>query len=265
VKARARFRMDVPSMGTQRVVLRTLSLVLFALGWELSAPHLNRLLFPTFTETVVALVELLRSPAFWGAMWLSNQALIMGFALASVLGIYLGLRMGRSRVMEEASAPYLNVLLVTPVSALIPIFIIATGLGLVTRVLIVFTFAFVIIVVTVRAGVRTLDPSWIEMATSFGASERQIWRRVLLPGILPALMTALRLGLGRALSGMVAAELLVVAVGLGGLILEFQGNFDSAFVFAAILCVVAEAIALTEGMKHLERRLCGWRSAEGGR
>lgn len=245
--------------GLRPFGLRLLSLLLFMGGWELIAPRMNGLLFPTFTATLAGLIELPSSTAFWRALGLSNQALLLGFLLAATFGVSLGLGMGRCPTVERVAAPYLGILLVTPVSALIPVFIIATGLGLVSRVLIVFTFSFVIIAVTTRAGVRAVDPSWIEMAASFGADERQIWRRVLLPGILPALLAGLRLGLARALTGMVAAELLVVAVGLGRLLLDFQGNFDSAHVFATVLWVVAQALLLMEGAKYLERRLCGWR------
>lgn len=244
----------------RRLGLQMVSLSLFVLGWEALAYQMNDLLFPSFTETVAALGHLLKSPDFWRALWLSNQALLIGFFLAAGLGVCLGIWMGRCPMAERIAAPYLSAILVTPVSALIPLFIIATGLGLVTRVIIVFAFAFVVIAVTARGAVRSLDPSWLEMATSFGASERQLWRRILLPGLWPGLVTALRLGLGRALSGMVAAELLVVAVGLGRLILEYQGNFDSAPMFATVLCVVVQAVALTEGVKHLEARLYPWRA-----
>ncbi|TAK27176.1 MAG: ABC transporter permease subunit [Chloroflexota bacterium] len=249
----------------RRIGLRLLSVLVILVAWEEMAPRMSGLLFPTVRGTMTALLELLVLPAFWRALWLSNQALLLGFLLAAIFGVSLGLWMGRSRTVERIAAPYLSILLVTPVSALIPLFIIATGLGLATRVLVVFTFACVVIVVTTRAGIRALDQSWIEMAISFGASERQIWSRVLLPGTLPVLMTALRLGLGRAIAGMVAAELLAMAVGVGRLVLDYQGNFDAAHVFATVLCVVAQAVALTEGAKYLERRLWTWRTAVGNR
>jgi ABC-type nitrate/sulfonate/bicarbonate transport system permease component len=263
--SRRGFASDGRSMHVRRIGLQLLSVLLFVWGWEQMAPHVSGLLFPTFTQTMAALLELVNSPAFWQAMAVSNQALVIGFSSAAILGISLGLWMGRSDLVGQIAAPFLSILLVTPVSALIPLFIIATGIGLATRVIIIFTFAFVIIAITTRGGIRALDPRWVEMATSFGAGERQLWRYILLPGIMPSLITGLRLGLGRAMSGMVAAELLAVAVGVGRLILDFQGNFDAAHVFATVLCVVAQAVVLTEGAKQLERRLCGWRTAVEGR
>ena len=96
------------------------------------------------------------------------------------------------------------------------------------------------------------------MARSFGASERQLWRTVVLPGALPAVVTGLRLGLGRAFTGMIAVELLLVAVGVGRLILDFQGVFDAGAVYAIVLLLVAEAVLLLRGLTWLERRLTPW-------
>ena len=141
-----------------------MSLVVFACLWEVTARALGSLLMPTFTETMIATVRLLATPELWEALWVSNQAMVLGFALAVLIGIPAGFLMARWHAAEQFINPYLNILLVTPMSALIPIMIMATGLGIVTRVLIVFSFAVVVLVVNTRAGLRTVDPTWIEMA-----------------------------------------------------------------------------------------------------
>jgi NitT/TauT family transport system permease protein len=115
-----------------------------------------------------------------------------------------------------------------------------------------------VIAVNTRTGVRTLQAGWIEMARSFGATERQLWWTIVLPGALPAIVTGLRLGLGRAFTGMIAVELLLVAVGVGRLILEFQGAFESGAVYAVILFLVVEAVALLRLLRYVERRLAPW-------
>jgi NitT/TauT family transport system permease protein len=184
--------------------------------------------------------------------------MVLGFALAAVVGIALGILMGRWRAAEEFFDPYLNILLVTPMSALIPILIMATGLGMVTRVLIVFTFAVVVITVNTRAGLRMIDPGWIEMAQSFGANEWQLWRKILLRGALPAILTGLRLGLARAISGMIFVELLLLALGIGRLMLDFQGGFESANLYATVFVIVGEAVVLMQVFKQLERRATPW-------
>lgn len=238
--------------------LRFLSLVVFVLAWDMLARRLDSLLFPTPLDTFTALSHLIVTSEFWSALWLSHQALLLGFGSAALVGILLGLVMGRYRTAEAALNPYLDILLVTPKSALIPIIILAFGLGLFARVLVVFMFAVVVIVVNTRAGLRTLDPSWSEMARAFGANERQLWGKVWLRGALPAVMTGLRLGLARALTGMVAVELLLVAVGVGRLILDFQGLFESPSVYATVIVIVIEAVAVLQLLQFTEQRLTPW-------
>jgi NitT/TauT family transport system permease protein len=244
--------------GLWKWSLRLGSLVAFALGWELLAHRLDSLLMPTFTETLAALARLLVTPRLWEALWISNQAMGLGFALAAVAGVFLGLLLGRWRAAEKWIDPYLNILLVTPMSALIPLVIMATGLGLVSRVMVVFSFAFVMITVNTRAGLRMIDPSWIEMAQAFGATERQLRLKVLWPGALPAILTGLRLGLTQAVSGMITVELLLLAVGVGRLMLDFQGYFEAAHLYATVIVVVAEAVILTHLCQWLERRAAPW-------
>jgi ABC-type nitrate/sulfonate/bicarbonate transport system permease component len=238
--------------------LRLVSLGVVAAIWELFSKSLHSLLLPTFTETIAALARLLVTPRLWEAIWISNQAMVIGFALAALVGIALGFLTSRWRAAERFLDPYFSILLVTPVSALAPVMIMATGLGIVTRVLVVFTFAVVIVAVNTRAGVRSVDPALIEMARSFGASEWQLWRTVLVRGALPAILAGLRLGLGRAISGMVFVELLLLAVGIGRLMIEFQGDFDAAGLYATVLVVILEAVALMYLFEWFERRSAPW-------
>jgi ABC-type nitrate/sulfonate/bicarbonate transport system permease component len=238
--------------------LRFASLVVFALGWEWGARRIDSLLLPGFVETIRALVDLVASSDLWHAVWLSNQAMLLGFGAAALVGVPFGLLIGRWSVAEKLADPYLTILLTTPMSALIPIIIMATGLGVVSRVLVVFTFAFVVIAVNTRAGLHGLDPAWMEMAQSFGANEAQMWRKILLRGALPAILTGLRLGLARSFTGMLVVELLLLALGIGRLILDFQGTFESAYLYATVMVVVAEAVSLMQACKWLEARAAPW-------
>lgn len=103
-----------------------------------------------------------------------------------------------------------------------------------------------------------MEPSLIEMAKSFGASESQIWRRIVIPGATPAIFAGMRIGLGRSITGMVMVELLLVASGLGRLLLEFSGRMQSDLVFATVLAVIIEALALLTAMQAIERRIARW-------
>lgn len=226
--------------------------------WEAYARAARSLLIPTFSDTVAGLGQLLLTPRVYEAFYLSNQAFALGFAISLVAGILAGLAAARFRSLESFIDPYLNILLVTPMAAIIPILLMSLGLGLASRVVLVIAFAIPVVIVNSRAGVRQVDPSLIEMATSFGANERQLWWKVLLPGALPAIMTGVRLGLGRAVTAMVIVELLMVSVGIGGLILNFRGRFESHLLYGVVILVVVEALALISLVRAIERRIVPW-------
>jgi NitT/TauT family transport system permease protein len=230
----------------------------FAGGWELYAREWGGLLIPTFTETVLATVELLGSTELWQAMYLSNQALVLGFGIAVVVGVPVGIMLGRFRRLERFADVYLNILLVTPMAAIIPLLVMSVGFGLASRVILVTIFSIVMVVVNCRAGVRQVDPSLLEMARSFGATERQLWSRILLPGALPAIMTGIRLGVGRAVTGMVIVELLMASEALGGLILEYRGLFKASELYGTIVIILIEALLLISVARWAERKLTGW-------
>jgi NitT/TauT family transport system permease protein len=199
----------------------------------------------------------------WRALWVSNEALVLGYLPAVLMGVPLGLFLGRFPAVGRFAGVYLDVLLLTPMPLLIPVLVVATGLGLATRLLVVFLFAVGVVVVTAEAGVRGVDPALLEMGRTFGAREGQLWRRILLPGTLPAIFGGLQLALGRAISGMVAVELLLIAAGLGRLMLRFQGDFDAPELYAVILVVVGEAVLLTALIGGGQRRLGSWQADVG--
>jgi ABC-type nitrate/sulfonate/bicarbonate transport system permease component len=250
--------MSIAVSGQALTVFRIGLLAVVCAAWELFARTAHSLLLPSCSQTALALADLVRQPATWRALWESNQAMLIGFALSLVIGLPLGFLAGRVREVEEAADPYLNFLLMVPVAALLPIFVMALGLGLIVRVAVVFMFTIPVVVVNVRAGLRKIDPALIDMAHSLGATERQLWLRVLLPGSLPGVLSGMRLGLGRALSGMVVAELLLIAAGVGQLMLAYQGRFESASLYALVIILVLEAVGLMGVAVAIERRATAW-------
>jgi ABC-type nitrate/sulfonate/bicarbonate transport system permease component len=248
---------------TQRIVdsawtYRLIFGAIVATIWQIYATAVDSLLIPTFTETVAGTIQLLTDPATFEAFLISNQALVIGFAIAVSIGIPAGLAAARYPNIEGFLDPYLSILLVTPMAALIPILLMSLGIGIEARVLLVIVFSLPVIIVNARAGVRQVDAGLIEMATSYGATERQIWRRILVPGSLPAVMTGVRLGLGRGITGMVIIELLMVAVGIGNLILEFRGMFLPGLLYGVVVLVVLEALILVSIVRKIEYRLAPW-------
>jgi NitT/TauT family transport system permease protein len=256
-KARPRFALLDAIVGS-KWTYRLIVFVVFALGWELYANGSRSLIIPNFSDTMLRTGQMLFEPRIWQAFIGSNQALAIGFAISIVLGIPLGLAAARFERLEKYLDPYLNIMLVTPTAALIPIFLMSLGLGLASRVVLVIVFAIPMLIVNARAGVRQVDPAVIEMSTSFMAKERTIWRKVLLPGALPAIMTGVRLGVGRAVTGMVIVELLMVAVGIGNLIITARGEFDGPTLYGVVILIVLESLALISFARWLERRVAPW-------
>jgi ABC-type nitrate/sulfonate/bicarbonate transport system permease component len=234
---------------------RLLTLVIGAVAWEVAARSVDSLLIPTFMGTVEGFVQLAGDPELWEALFISNQALVVGFVIALALGIPLGLAIGRFPTLERVTNVYLNILLVAPMAAIIPLLIMSFGLGFTSRVILIVMFAILVMVINARTGVRQIDPKLIEMARSFGASELAIWRRILLPGALPAIMSGIRISIGRAVEGMVIVELLMVSVGIGGLILNFRGRFQGELLYATIVYVIIEAFILLAVARWLEARV----------
>lgn len=249
----------------REITYQVLTFVVFAGLWELYGTLRGGLLVPTFSETVVAFAQLIFMHEFWTALWVSNQALFIGFGCAVVIGVPVGVVLGRFRLLERITDVYLNIALVTPMAAIIPLLIMSVGFGLLSRVLLVTLFAIVMVIVSVRAGIRQVDPSLIQMARLFGAKETEVWRSILIPASLPSIMTGVRLGLGRAVVGMVIVELLMVSLALGGLILEYRGFFNGPFLYAVIVAIILEALLLISIAQWIERRITPWAPANSHR
>ncbi|MFT4028902.1 MAG: ABC transporter permease [Protaetiibacter sp.] len=252
-------RRGLPAL-LRRPLLQVLSLGALIAVWQCAGVD-SGLGFPTFTRTLTTLGTFLSTPEFWLALWGTNQALILGFALAVVVAVPLAIAMGRSRLATATVRPYLSVLIAAPVIAFLPVIQIAFGLTLAARVAVVFLFAVAYIAVNGAVGVRGTDPALIEMARSYGASRLGILYQVVLPAAVPGFMTGLRVGLGQALIGMVVAELALVGAGIGSLITDAQGRFNITAVLALTLTIVIEGIVLLTLAGVLERRLTSWNGA----
>src|SRR5207237_10738978 len=148
-------------------------------------------------------------------MWISGQELIWGFALSIIMGLPLGLLMGWYRRLTMALDPFVTFFYSIPRVALTPLLIIWFGIGMNSKIAVVFLGAIFAIVINTAAGVRNLDPALIKAARSFGASDAQLFRTIVLPGSVPFILTGLRLGPGHALTGVVVVELLAAQAVVG--------------------------------------------------
>lgn len=239
-------------------VVKLVPAIAFLLLWELAANWQNSLLIPNASTTLRSVVEVLGTGETWSALWISNQALLLGFGAALLTGIPSGLLMGRVRAIEKMADVWINVLVVLPMAMLMPIIIMSLGFDLRARSLVVLLFAYPMVAVNSRAGVREVPVELIEMSRVFGANEREIWQKVLLYAAAPAIWTGIRIGLGRAITGMILGELLLVAVGIGRLLQLYKGSFEPANTYALVTIVVAESLLLMALVRRTERRMIPW-------
>lgn len=237
-----------------------LALIAGLILWEVVGRLSNVVFFAPFSEVIQALWELALSGRLADAVTTSLQSLFAGFGLAVVLGLLIGTAMGLSDTARYMLDVYISTLMAAPLIALIPIIAIFLGLDVWGRAAVVFLFSFFVIVVNTEAGMKAADPELIEMAQSFCLSRRSIFLSVTLPAAMPAVLAGLRLGLIRAVKGMVTAEMFMAIVGLGALLDYYGSQFKAAELFAVLLTVVVISMLVSSGVNLLNRRLTRWQS-----
>jgi ABC-type nitrate/sulfonate/bicarbonate transport system permease component len=217
------------------------------------------LFFVPVSSVIAALWEQVQTAEFWDAFRQTFIPFIWGWTLSLAVGIVVGLLIGRFSTFDALTKPYVTFLNALPVSTLVPIAVILFGIGYASRILVVFLFGVVEVTLNTAAGVRYVNKDLVEMGESFNASETRLFRKVILPASLPGIMAGVRIGTGRAVVGMVVVEILLVAVGMGRLILRYRGRFQSADLFAVVLALIIFGILLQVLARQVERRVSKWK------
>lgn len=240
------------------VVVRLFAVLVGILLWELYARGQPAYLFPGLEGIASALVEQYRNDGLLDALGNSMFTMALGYLIAIVVGIPLGLAMGLNDYLDVAINPYLNAMYVAPISAMVPIFILVGGPTFEVRVFIVFLFCIFEITIDTYEGVETTPKGLIEVADSFGASSWYKIRHVVIPHDLPYITAGLRLGLGRGIQGMILAEVLIEFVNLGGIIRSWAELFRIAGVLSIVMLLMIISIVLTRVIQLAERRVIDW-------
>jgi NitT/TauT family transport system permease protein len=168
--------------------------------------------------------------------------------------------MGMFPALRKILDPYVNAFYAMPTVAMIPLVIIWLGLGFQAKVFLTFLVAVFPIIINAEAGVVTVPPAFLETARAFGCNRRQVFRRVILHAAVPFFVAGVRLGLGRALVGVVVAEMFTALAGLGYLIVLYGNTFRTAELFVPILVLGAISVAATKLIQRIERRIAPWRT-----
>ena len=233
--------------------------------WEFTAHFLVKspIFFVPLGQIVAKAISLWQAGELQTHITVSGIEFASGFGLATLAGILIGVVLAASTFARRFFEPWVSMLYATPIIALGPLFILALGIGVSSKIAIIFLTAVFPIIINTVTGLTTTDRHLIEAARSFGASESQIQMKVRVPAALPFIIAGLRLGVARALVGVVVAELFGARAGLGFLILTSAQNFDTAALFVGVLLLALAGVVSVEFLKWLEARLAPWRYEEG--
>ncbi len=243
-------------------VLRAVFYGAILVVWQVTAVVKGEFFLPTLQQTARGFVEIF-TEGYASTLLGTLQQLFVGFLLALVIAIPVGALMGRFRFVEDVLAPYVNTLFVTPKQALLPIIIVAVGIGFWYRTWVVILFAVFFPIINTAAGVRYVDRELRETARAFQTGRWRMFTRIYLPAAAPFVVAGIRLGFGMAMKGMVIAELWIFS-GAGNLLETFSRSpLRLDLYYPLVLLIIIFAVVVNELLKWAERRLRPAARAEG--
>jgi NitT/TauT family transport system permease protein len=253
-------------LNQEKKILGTSAVIIFLTAWELVGNTLG-LINPMFMSAPSligkAAVQLFASGEIWNDLRVSGIEFGWGYVLSVIVGVPFGIACGWYKKMAYIFDPFINAMNATPRVALLPLVIIWLGIGILSKVGIIFLGAVFPILINARDGVKTTPYNLLTAARSFGASEWQIFRSVVLPSTVPFIITGLRLGVGRALIGVMVGELYAATAGIGFMITVAGATFQTDKVFVGILVFATTGMFCMELLNRLEVKFDKWRPKVG--
>jgi len=231
--------------------------------WEILTRLLleNELLIPPPTSVIRSFWNL----TFFGQLNKHFAATLIefsyGFTTACIAGIVIGYFMGMHKWFDEIMDPWIATLYSIPIITVVPLIIIWFGIGMISKVIVVFKITAVAIILNTAAGIKNLDPVWLELAKSLRLSTWETTYKIRFPGALPYIITGMRLGVGRALLGVVVAELMAANGGLGYMLRDSSETWDSPKLFVTVILLAAIGLVSFNLIKRLEQRMAPWRQS----
>ena len=245
-------------------ILGTGFIVILLAFWEsvplwYTLPKGMALFFTTPSKVAAAFQQLLINGEIEKHFYVSAIAFLAGLGLSIIVGLPLGLLMGRSRTLEALLDPYVTSFNASPRIVWLPLMILWFGIGIWSKIVIVFAGAVFPLLINTYAGVKNVNRVLVNVVRSFGANEWQLMKVVVLPNSLPYIIVGLRLAIGRAILGVVVGEFFGSSQGLGYMIASAATNYKVDVVFVGVAIFMGLSVILTLAVKHLESRLASWR------
>jgi len=231
------------------------SLLVWGLLWEFVGQTEVTFFVPPLSEVLATLFEVIGTAAFQKALGETAYAFCAGVFFAVSIGIPTGILMGKNRLLDELLLPWVNVFLSAPLTALVPVLMVLFGFGMKSIIITTTLFAVWIIILNSRAGVRQINRSLVEMAHSFGASPMDAFLKIYFWAALPEILSGVRIGVIRAVKGVIIGQLLISIVGFGALFELYSANFLMAHFWAVLIVLFGLAFTISEVLAHLERKV----------
>src|SRR3990167_7160443 len=249
-------------LNQEKKIIGSAAVLIFLSIWELVG-NVFQLINPMFMSAPSliwkAAVQLFASGEIYNDLYISGIEFAWGYSLSVIVGIPFGIAIGWYRKMAYTFDPFVNAMNATPRVALLPLIIIWLGIGILSKIGIIFLGAVFPLMINTRDGVKTTPHNLLNAARSFGASEWQIFKSVVLPSTVPFIITGLRLGVGRALIGVMVGELYAATAGIGFMITVAGATFQTDKVFVGILIFATTGMIAMELLTRLESRFDKWR------
>lgn len=245
----------------RKLLLGCLSVALFFALWEaifLIIP-LNTLFISKPSLIALGLMDMLATGELARDLAVSAVPFLYGFAAAVVAGVALGVVMGWRARVSHALDPLMTVFYASPLVALAPLVVVMFGVGVTGKAILIFLLAVFPFIFNAAAGVRAVDPLLINVVRSLGGSEKDLYVKVIVPGVLPYIVAGARIAIGRALIGVLVAEFFAASEGIGYAIARFGDLFAMDRMFACILVIMIIAVVFTQGLRWAERTAFPWR------
>jgi NitT/TauT family transport system permease protein len=231
------------------------SLLIWIALWEIVGQNEWAYILPPFTSVMEQLVVLVQRPDFQRAALQTLESFVIGMTAAVVGGIIIGFLMGLSRIANQILGMWVNVFASAPLSSLVPVLMLLFGIGQTTVIVTVILFAIWIIALDTYAGVRHIPDSLPEMGRSFGAGRWQLYSKIVFWAALPEILAGIRMGLIRAVKGIVIGQLLIAVVALGRLFRTFSDNFQFEEFWALTLVLFVFALGFSSLVGWAEQRV----------
>ena len=239
-------------MPKRALFLKLLSALILFGGWEIAGRVPVSFAFPTFLESMGALAEMTVNGTIFDAYAETLKPLAIGVAISAVFGIAIGLWVGLSSLFDWLFSPIFIVMQAAPLPALIPLLILAYGIGLTSKVLVVCIMAMPVIVLNTSSAVRNTPESFKEMGRSFLASDRSILLKIVIPAASPVIFAGLRLGVSAGFIGAILSELKITPTGVGDIITYSRSIADYPSMYAAIFSIIVLAVLFLNLLEKIE-------------